>query len=230
VRWGKQDGQGISILIMVILSLCIPILSTQASADIINDGGPGGGPEAVGTGNFDGSSPLGQSFSAESTNYKWLGMAVMDYPTSFVNPPFLQYNMTLYEGSGFSGSVLQSSLTLSPSNFGTHYVYFDFSSVPLTIGDTYTTSLTLLSSHGNGTIGPLSGLNNILDGVPYITDQHGVTRAGRDSDGDFLFRAITTTEIPPYRFNVVPKPSSFLLLAAGLLGLAAWRWKRAAEL
>ena len=216
------------IVATVILSLCIPLLSTRASANIINDGGPGGrydGTDSLGTVSVDVPHPFGQSFTAESTNYHWLGLAVRDAETSAVNPPLLQYNMALYDGSGYSGSVLQNSQTVTTSDFGTHYVYFDFSNVLLTVGHTYTTSLSLLTSHENGTIGVLiSSLNNISDGAPYFTDQHGITKAF-PNDGDFLFRAITTAEIPLDRVNTIPEPHSFILLAAGLLGLATWRWR-----
>jgi hypothetical protein len=84
--------------------------------------------------------PTGQSFTADRSAIKSIGMSV-----SVCNcPPLMQFQLTLLNGSGTSGATVATRTATAPIGlFG--FLDFDFTGVTLTVGQKYTAVITLLS-------------------------------------------------------------------------------------
>jgi hypothetical protein len=124
------------------------------------------------------SASLGQSFTAVHSKVKWIGMhfAACPAPTDF--------QLTLRDGSGLSGTIVNTMTATVPDNFF-GFVYFDASAVPLVVGNQYTADLTELD--------PPVGLNCLVDGANPIVYSGGTAfLSGTPSaTGDFYLRVLT---------------------------------------
>ena len=96
-----------SILLLSCLSVCVlPIGAARAGVvgDIVQD-----------THNFNSTiffvSPLGQTFTAQSSSYARVAIMVTDVNANSGGP---QLTLTLYDGSGFSGTVLRTQTVPAP--------------------------------------------------------------------------------------------------------------------
>lgn len=153
-------------------------------------------------------SPLGQSFAAEDAFVNSIGFVFNTLNPDYGYSPI---TVTLYEGSGFGGSVLGST-QISPLA-GSTGAYYDalFPGIQVVLGQTYTAGV----STGN----PYWGIDINEGGNPY-------------SGGTAFYTNIFNNLAPElddlrFRVNVVPEPETYAMLLAGLglLGAIARRGK-----
>jgi hypothetical protein len=124
------------------------------------------------------SEPLGQSFTAVAAHVKWIGMhfAACTAPTDF--------QLTLREGSGLSGTIVTTLTATVPSGFF-GFVYFDVSQTPLVVGNQYTADLSQLS--------PSNGPGCLIDGAePSVYSGGTAFISGSASNSDFYLRVLTS--------------------------------------
>lgn len=75
--------------------------------------------------------PLGQSFTAITENVEWIGMFVGNCPSP------IEFQITLLEGSGTSGTIVTTKTATAPSRlYG--FLYFPFRGTPFVVGSQYT--------------------------------------------------------------------------------------------
>ena len=78
-------------------------------------------------------SPIGQTFTAEDSKIKSIGFYLED-----INPGEMELSIQLYEGIGTGGTYLDSSPVEGLYSGFQGFFDADFSSVTLTVGQTYT--------------------------------------------------------------------------------------------
>ena len=156
--------------------------------------------------------PIGQSFLAEDPLLGSIAFAFYTANDFLPNDPI---TMTLFEGAGIGGTVLDTvtqtlSSTLSNSLFVPPvFIDFDFSGTALTVGTTYTVGV----ETGSFRVAVRASAAN-----PYADGQLFRNGLGFVASQDLGFRV---TPAPAS----VPTPSALLLMGTSLFGLIAWRWR-----
>lgn len=185
----------------------LPAHATPILVDPSNQGPPGFGVNPATPWH----SPIGQTFTAVSTDVTWIGVAI-----SNCNCPLAPgITLTLYDGVGLNGAVI-ASRTVHTGPYGTgpnSFSYLDFTGTRLSVGSVYTLGV----SQPSGSNDSLHGYsaNVYADGFAILG---GLPRL----DQDFFLRVLDTPEIPPGPFMSVPKtgsvpePSTAYLFAASI--------------
>ncbi|MBD1890240.1 PEP-CTERM sorting domain-containing protein [Coleofasciculus sp. FACHB-SPT9] len=156
-------------------------------------------------------SPLGQTFTAEDTFIKSIGFYIEDdNPSNAPVPDNTSLTVSLYKG--IIGTFLGSGIVDNLAEGFQGYVDVDFSSIPLTVGETYTAIVETNSPFRyleiDGLRDRYPGGSAILNGIP------------RD-DIDTRFRVLVGET------ESVPEPASVLgLLAFGTLGAGSFLKRR----
>ena len=179
--------------VFLVMLYCLP--SAQA-ATIIQDSGV----YDLAIGAYD---PIGQSFVAEDPLLDAIAFAFSDMNPTWPNDPI---TMTLYEGAGFSGTmvttVTQTLPDILPSTSASpEFIDFDFSGTSLVVGNTYTAAITT-ASYKVGVV--YTNLDVYANGQLFESDPWS------DKSGDLNFR------ITP---AVVPVPAAVWLFGSGLIGI-----------
>ena len=117
--------------------------------------------------------PLGQSFTAVDAEISAIAMAFSDINPGSPNDPV---TMSLYEGEGYTGtliaSVTQTLPDVLPSTIATpEFIDFDFSGVELVPGSVYTVAVTTSNSPKIGVV--YSGSNPYDGGVVHTPEYGG---------------------------------------------------------
>jgi hypothetical protein len=111
--------------------------------------------------------PTGQSFTADRSAIKSIGMSV-----SVCNcPPLMKFQLTLLNGSGTSGATVATRTATAPIGlFG--FLDFDFTGVTLTVGQKYTAVMTQISPNPPNSTGiSINGVspNTYSGGVAFLS-------------------------------------------------------------
>ncbi|MBT2989418.1 MAG: hypothetical protein KME48_07480 [Candidatus Thiodiazotropha sp. (ex Ctena orbiculata)] len=185
--------------------LFVGLISTAEAATIIQN-----------SGQFDlaiaAYDPIGQSFIAEDLRLGSIAFAFSDMNPTLANLPV---TMTLYEGAGFGGNVVNSVAQTLPAVLpGTYdtpqFIDFNFSGTDLTIGDTYTATVTTGSSYKVGVV--YNGLSDAyLGGQLFHSSASPLSSCPSGCDLNF--------RVTP---SPVPVPGAALLFSSALIGL--WRF------
>jgi len=153
--------------------------------------------------------PIGQSFTAEDPNVTFGFFLTTMNPTETNG----MLTVTLYQGSGFGGSVLGSS-TFSLANGYDNFFDVDFTAVNLVVGNVYTVGVSHPSSLYWGLQGMLD-TDNYAGGTAFTFGNPGGDIGGMTLR-DWRFRVTPAAA-------EIPKPAGFTLLPLGLAAIAAWR-------
>lgn len=154
--------------------------------------------------------PFGQSFTAEDANIAAIAFYVTD-ANAHVGPDF-SIVMHLYAGVGDGGTLLATKTNATALSDGFHgYLDFDFSDVPLTVGDSYTAFISNDTHRW--------AVDSQLGGDPYAGGVH--IRFGTIApDDDIRFR------VTPAEIVAAPEPGTLAALGVGLAGLAGLASRR----
>jgi hypothetical protein len=153
--------------------------------------------------------PIGQSFTAEDPNVTFGFYLTTMNPTESNG----MLTVTLYQGSGFGGSVLGSS-TFGLADGYSNFFDVDFSAVNLAPGNVYTVGVSTTSSLYWGLQGMMD-TDNYAGGTAFTFGNPGGT-LGASTLRDWRFRVTPAA-------SEIPEPAGFALLPLGLAALAAWR-------
>jgi hypothetical protein len=175
-------------------------------------------------------SPLGQTFTAAGADLLSFGFQLQSLNPAQANGPI---TFTLYNGSGFGGSVLATQTvtptTLPLQNREPGWLDFDFSGLSLSAGQTYTAALASASTRFALMYGPTINIytGNALSGDAYAGGHFlasGYTPdrvcASGICDANFRMTFASTT-------SAVPEPATWglMILGFGVAGAALRRGK-----
>jgi hypothetical protein len=128
------------------------------------------------------SAPLGESFTAVTQEIEWIGMFVTGCPSMPI-----QFQLTLRQGSGVSGSIVASKTATEPANNNAGFIYFDFRGTTLVIGSKYTAMLSQITPSSpscEGTAVYLTSAKVYAGGTAFLSGKGS-------ADGDFYLRVVT---------------------------------------
>jgi len=164
--------------------------------------------------------PIGQSFVAEDAGLGQIAFSFAEFTSNTSSDGLV--TMTLYEGSGFGGTVL-GSVTQDvsgslPDAFANviNFIDFDFTGVTLTVGQTYTAAVT--ATDASIAINFL-GSDGYAGGQLFESSSFGLSGCSPSSLCDLDFR------VTP---SAVPVPAAVWLFGSGLLGLVGVARRRKA--
>lgn len=147
----------------------------------------------------------GQSFTAIQSNLNSIGVMFSQFNFAVTSP--VTVTMTLYTSDGWGGTALASSILNIPVSGTPTWYDFSFSGITaLVVGQRYTFFMTVTQS-GLGTM--WSSNNPYAGGRAYFAC-YPCANFGTYTTSDLVFRV----EGPPIE---TPEPSTFILLASGLL-------------
>jgi len=126
----RKESARLICVLSVVLALTFTFIGTSLGASIIQDQGSGG------TQIFS-HSPIGQTFTAVDAQISSIGLYIDDANASLA-PDDFDVTLSLYEGVGIAGTFLGSRIFTGLFDNFEGYADVDFSSVSLTVGDTYT--------------------------------------------------------------------------------------------
>ncbi len=157
-----------------------------------------------------GSSPLGQTFTAEDQYIQTVGLRILDM-NAFIAPDDHDLVVKLYSGIGNGGTLIAASTVddIPDGQLEYDWVLFDFSSVSLNIGEMYS----IFVEDDTQRWGAAMNQHSLSDGTPLLGS---IDYTGGDMIelGVLDPRADLTFMITP-----VPEPATIALLALGGLML-----------
>lgn len=157
--------------------------------------------------------PVGQSFTAEDTRVNIAFAYLLQNPFE----PDASVEMTLYEGVGTGGTVLQTvgvalpAALVSAPGYPGDFVDANFSNVLLTVGNVYTAAVT--TSNSSYRVGITLQETDAYPGGQAIFGQAFSECPGATCDLRF-------------RVTPVPAPAALPLIGAALGALGFLRWKK----
>jgi hypothetical protein len=195
---GSMYRNTASLLLSCVLSFVAPIAVSAGTINIVDQQNPVGTLDHVGP-------KIGQSFTATLTRVDAAEFLLKPFSSSASVRLDLFGNLAF----GFSGNIVGSSLPVVITNTTLQLIHFDLiAPVTLTPGNQYT--FRLVETNGDWFRARYSGDYQYSGGKFFNAD-------GAPFDSlDFVFREGIH----------VPEPSSVILAAIGLIGLAAWGWRR----
>ena len=153
--------------------------------------------------------PVGQTFIAEDTQIQTIGFGLLD-----MNPanPQVAVLCSLYEGVGSGGALLGTASAMPPADVDvdSDMVGFDFSSVILTVGQSYSALLSTTNIRWGMTLYDIRdhGFDPYLGGTVILF-------GSVNGDYDARFRVVPA--------EAIPEPASLALLGLGALALTRRR-------
>jgi hypothetical protein len=186
----SPEGSSMKLIYMLLVLAVTPLARSGA---IIQ-------PQSGGALNIYDYSPIGQTFTAEDPQVS-IGFYVEGYPQS----PTTQLTYSLLAGAGTGGTLLTTASTALPGNFR-GYADMNFSSVNLTVGQTYTV---LITEDNENLLVDWNQLAYEVGGpIPGRIDYTGgelIFQGQLDSLGDDL----------TFRIEPIPEPGTLAFLLTG---------------
>jgi hypothetical protein len=152
----------ISLLILMLLTVI-----EACHSDILIDPNSGGSGFSVNIKFF---APTGQSFTADGANLVSIGM--WTDTCNCPNDPPIQFQLTLLNGSGTSGTLVATRTATAPIGLS-GFLDFDFTGTTLAVGQTYTAVMTQISLTPPDQTGTdIAGTSNVYSGgIGFISGQ-----------------------------------------------------------
>jgi hypothetical protein len=165
--------------------------------------------------------PLGQSFTADSSDISWIGMFTSICGCQGDGYTPVEFQLSLLNGSGTSGStVATETATAAWGLYG--FLFFDFSGTSLVVGDSYTAVLSQITPDpppmGAGGALVYEGADNYSGGEAYWGSPYSIGPPQAQPGSDFFLQVLNA--------DPVPEPSSYAFLMAGMIILGLLLAKR----